>query len=104
MTFPDNPTFEWLAETVRKVADNSIPDKKASKEKIKLPYWNDKCKEAVRNKRRTKRRMKNRFDLQDCMEFRKTRASAQRAIREDQQNSWRNYCTSLNDKSKLSDI
>ena len=93
-----------MTETVRKAADISIPDKKASKRKIKLPYWNDKCKEAVRNKRRAKRRMKNRFDLQDCIEFRKTRATAQRVIREEQQNSWRKYCTSLNDKSKLSDI
>ena len=72
--------------------------------KIKLPYWNDKCTEAVRNKRRAKRRMKNRFDLQDCIEFRQTRATARRVIREEQQNSWRNYCTSLNDKSKLGDI
>ena len=34
----------------------------------------------------------------------RSRAAAQRVIREEQQNSWRSYCTTLNDTTKLGDI
>ena len=56
-TYPDNPTFEWLTEAIQSLAANSIPDKKSTKRKIKLPYWNERCKEAIRNKRKAKRRI-----------------------------------------------
>ena len=77
------------------------------KDRKTLPYWNDRCKEAVRMEIRKKRIMQRTKNLDDCVEFRKAKAFAQRTIRSKQQSHWRSYCSSsstLNEKSKVSAI
>ena len=100
----EDVTYESIAEIIKTAADHSMPKYRKKKDRKTLPYWNDKCKEAVRMKRRRKRIMQRTKNLEDCVEFRKAKAFAQRTIRSEQQSHWRSYCSTLNEKSKVSAI
>ena len=68
-----------LVKTINTIAQNSIPICKSSAGcKIKVPWWNDECKQAIRA---ILKRVRKSLLIQDAMEF-KRRAQAQRAIKE----------------------
>ena len=69
-----------------------------------VPYWNTKCQEATNNKRKARDKMKRSRDLMDCIRYREAKAVAQRTLREEQRECWRNYCTTLNEQSKTSEV
>ena len=48
-------TNKNITESILRVADLCIPKKKARTKKT-VPYWNDECKQAVRDKRKAKKK------------------------------------------------
>ena len=48
--------------------------------------------------------MRKTKDLENCIEYRKSKAEAQRIMRDEQTNCWRTYCENLTTDTKLSSV
>ena len=96
----DKDAYDKIAELIKSAADRAIPNGTRRRHKKMLPYWNEHCKEAIRLKRKAKRRMMQTRSMEDCMEFRKTKSATQRTVRTEQQKYWKDYCSTINDTTK----
>ena len=85
-------------------ANNSIPKYKPCKRTKATPYWNKKCSDAVNRRHRAEKKMKRTKQLDDCINYRKEKATAQRVIREVQQEYWSEYCNNLSNDTKLTSV
>ena len=98
-SFSDN-----VINAIQQAALKSIPKSsgKTHKKKLKpLPYWNDKCTIATKNRNKARNKF-NRSKLPpDGIEYRKTKALAQKTIRETSRNYWHKFCTSIDKNSTL---
>lgn len=93
-----------IISAIHEAAINTIPSSSHKSVNKAVPYWNQKCQETVKNRNKAQKKMKRSNDLDDCIEYRRLKAVAQRTIREEQQNYWREYCSSLNKDSKLTSV
>ena len=78
----------------------SIPQSKNS-HKISVPWWNTECALAVKNKKHAFNRMRRTRRSIDILIFKRRRSVARKVILAAKQQSWRNYCTSINTNTKL---
>ena len=66
-------TTENITEAIITIAESCIPKLKTRTKKM-VPFWNENCKRAVQNKRRTKQKMDNTKEINDCIKYRKAKA------------------------------
>src|SRR6218665_3645724 len=85
----------------QKLSERHIPKSKPHNHAKDVPYWTDSCTEAVNARNKAKTRMQRTKNEKDIQEYRRLKAVAQKTIREAQKSSWRAYCSSLNDKTKV---
>ena len=97
-------TYEQLVSTILKIASNNIPKSNPKPESKNVPYWTDACQEAVNQRNKALNRMKRTKDIADCIDYRKKKGIAQKIIKDAKRNSWKSYCGSLNEKSKMGEI
>ena len=45
---------------------------------VPVPYWNKQCKDAVNKRKRAEHKMRKTKDLENCIEYRKSKAEAQK--------------------------
>src|SRR5271163_4597958 len=69
-----------------------------------VPYWNDECDEAVKIKEKVRKRMKHTKLLSDGNLYFEAKAKTQFVIKNTKKNHWENYCSYLNEKTKLGEI
>ena len=102
----DQLTYDTIVTAINKAAGDAIPKRTASGRKLRkmVPFWNERCKMATQEKRRARNEMNRRCNLETCTKFRELKAKAQRTIREEQKNYWRDYCSTLNEESKMRDV
>jgi len=93
-----------IVRALHVAASSSIPKVNANNRTRNVPYWNKECKEAVNARKKAEHRMRRTKDLKDCIEFRRTKANAQRVIRQEQQKQWESYCNGLTTDTKLSSV
>ena len=93
-----------IISAIHEAAINTIPSSSHKSDSKAVPYWNQKCQENVKKRNKAHKKMKRSNDLDDCIEYRRLKAVAQRTIREEQQNYWKEYCSSLNEDSKLTSV
>ena len=86
------------------VAEECIPKSKPSRRPRDVPYWSDSCTEAVKARSKAKTRMMRTKDHADASEYRRLKGVTQRTIRDAQRTHWKDYCTSLSDRSKLGQV
>lgn len=85
-------------------ADNSIPIRHLKFRSKGVPYWNYTCTDAVYKRNKAEKKMKRSRHLEDCIEYRRQKAIAQRTIRQEQQKYWTEYCNSLNNNTNLTSV
>ena len=94
---------ENITEAILKAARGSIPMKKLGRAKM-VPYWNEACSNAIKEKRRAQKKMERSKDLMDCIEYRRRKAIAQRTIKDAEKEHWQEYCSSINKETKLAEV
>ena len=67
-----------------------------NKRKKVNPWWNNDCKQAIRERNFYKNRLKRYYDIEDVKIYLKKKATAQKVIRKAQYEYWFQYCRSLN--------
>ena len=109
--FNTNDSDEYLQNIVdclNKAASKNIPQSKPrnGKKAIRkqLPYWNDKCRQAIYDRNRARNKMNKSKDLNDCMEYRRLKGLAQHVIKSEARLYWQNYCGTIRNNEKLGNV
>ncbi len=91
-----NCTIEILENKVRQgiitAALESIPKRK------EVPWWDDKCKKAVRNRNKAFKVMKRTHNVMHMVQYK----YAQAIVRQAKRMYWRNYCSSIGNTTQRS--
>ena len=94
-----------IISAIHQAAANSIPKVQQNSHRNRpVPYWNSKCQDAVKKRKKAEHRMRRTKELSDCIEYRRSKAEAQKTIREEQTQHWQEYCSSLTPDSKLASV
>jgi ribonuclease HI len=102
-------SFHNIVESLTNLANQSIPCKnsycKKSTNKNKkfkpLPYWNEKCSNAIYKRNQFRNKMKKSKELHDYLEYKKQEAIVKQTLKAEAKDSWQNYCSEFNDQTKL---
>ena len=95
------PSF---VQALNEAATTSIPKTKPRVGRKNVPYWNNKCQEAVEKRNVALNKMRRSKELCDCIEYRVQKGITQKIIKDAKRTCWRDYCGSVNDKTKMGDI
>jgi len=96
-------SYTRLTATILDIASRHIPSSKPSNgAPIRATlFWNELCDSAIKLRKKARTRMHMSKDLDDCIEYRRLKAIAQRNLKQAKTGAWETYCTTLNDKTKL---
>ena len=98
-----NEYWEIISNDIMNSANKYIP-KKQKIMRNPVPYWNEKCTEAIRERKRARRKVLRTKLPQDYIEYKKKKALAQKIIKSSKKQFWHNYCSSLNKNSNFHKI
>src|SRR5688572_12553658 len=103
-------TFNNLVDCITSIANQSIPSKTLKNRKNKnkkfkpLPYWNDKCSEAIYKRNQYRNKMNKTRELGDYLEYRKQEAIVKQTLKTEAKSCWQAYCSELTDQTKLGSV
>ena len=100
---PSDAYYRYV-EILTDAANISIPKIKSKAGVRSVPYWNSKCQEAVDKRNTALNKMRRTKNIADCIEYRRQKGITQKIIKEAKRSTWRNYCGSLNSKTKMGEI
>jgi ribonuclease HI/exonuclease III len=93
-----------IMDAIMDICDQTIPKSHPTNRPKTVPYWTDKCQQAIKRRKAALKKSTATGALEDCIDFRKEKAACQRTIREAQTEHWQEYCNTLTDTTKLSGV
>lgn len=91
-----NDVYNKFMSDLNEVASESIPRTKfISNNKPPISWWNDKCDQAVKNKKKALNVLKRSCLPQHLIDYKRKRAIARRTIREAKKQSWQKFCEGI---------
>ena len=101
-----NGSRDRVVAAITEAAERNIPMTKSVYNKLKksVPFWTNKCSEAVRERNRAKNKMQRSRDLKDRENYYRLRGVAQYVIKSAEKQYWRDYCSNLNRNSKTGEV
>ena len=99
-------SYEHLINSIIDVAERHVPTIKPSNNPSRrpIPYWTDDCTHAVKLRNKAKNKMQRTRDLDDSNEYYRLKGVAQRTITTAKKTYWRDYVSTLDDKSKIGQV
>ena len=76
-----------ITENLITAATETI-SKKTGKTKYSCPWWNDDCKEAIQNRKRTLNRLRRSNRTEHLMQYKQAKAKARQVVRKAKKDSW----------------
>ena len=102
---PDlNLSIEDFTKILIEIADKTIPKSSTHPKRITNPWFNEKCRVAIRERRKAQDKMVKHPMPHNIIEFKMKRAIARRTIRETKRESWRQFVSKLSSNTSLSKI
>jgi len=89
-------TIERFSDTLVAIANKTIPKTGTSSHKIKNPWFTEECKKARKLRQKALHTLKAHPTSTNIEQFRITRASYRRIMRQSQRSSWRSYVSKIN--------
>jgi hypothetical protein len=94
--------YKDYTNVVLEAASMSIPRCNTARNGCKpVPYWNDACSDAIKQRNTARNRSNRTRMLDDCIKYRRLKAVAQRTLRETGKAYWEAYCSTLTTTSRL---
>ena len=94
-----------ITDILIKVAEKNIPKTKGgNKIKKSSEFWNEDCKNAVKEREAAKRKVRSSRLPSDWIEYKKCKAKATKVIKDAKRKKWRNFCSSLSGTSNLNKV
>ena len=88
-----------FADLLIKAANKAIPKTHFSKKKKKVPWFNDSCKRAIKERKKAQRKFCSNPTLSNVHIFKLLRAKARHVVKQQKGTSWRHFCNKLNSKT-----
>lgn len=82
-------------------ASQSIPSNMSQKGKTNVPWWNEKCSGAVKDRNRAFKRLRATLTMNNLMEYQRKKALARKVIKEAKKESWRQFCSTIGKETTL---
>src|SRR5688572_12401941 len=103
--------YNDILDCITDLANKSIPCKnpnvknnKKHKKFKPLPYWNDKCNDAIYKRNQFRNKMKKTKELNDYMEYKKQEAIVKQTLKIEAKSNWHDYCSKMTDQTKLGTV
>jgi ribonuclease HI/exonuclease III len=96
--------YQNLVSGIIAAATASIPQISVSPHFTPVPYWSKACGEAIASRNSARNRMNRTHLLDDCIDYRRLKAIAQRTLKDASKQYWQTYCSSLTSSSKLGSV
>jgi len=103
--------YNDILECITDLANKSIPCKnpnvknnKKHKKFKPLPYWNDKCNEAIYKRNQYRNKMKKTKELNDYIDYKKQEDIVKQTLKTEAKSSWHDYCSGMTDQTKLGTV
>jgi len=95
-----------VVTAIIEAAESSIPVTKPTVNPLRksVPFWTDECTQAVRRRNKAKNKMQRTRDLDDQQMYYRLRGVAQYTIKEAEKQYWRDYCSTLDKTSNMSQV
>ena len=105
-TFDNNAQkmYDNFINKIKEAADQSIPKTNPNNHPPPIPWWNDDCKLAIKDRNKAKRKATKSMMYDDLLDYKEKKRIAQKTVREARKQYWENYCSSLNRFTPSSDI
>ena len=98
-----NKYWNNISKDITDAANKFIPKVKI-RFKNPVPYWNKECDDAIKERKRAKRKVLRSKLPQDYIVYKQKKALAQKVIKSSNKLYWQNYCKSLNKNSNFNKI
>src|SRR6266516_3207433 len=97
---------ENITKTVINAANQTISKSNTkSKNKPKsAPYWNTACSKAIYNRNKNRNKLNKNKTTTNSIAYKRSKAVAQRTLRDAQKDCWQSYCNTLNKNTKLGKV
>ena len=86
------------------MAEESIPMSKGTGKRKKAIWGDDEYGKVVKDREKARRKCRNSYDPQHYIDFKKSRTVATKVIKVAIHRSWRTFCGSLSDRSKIGSV
>ena len=85
-------------------ADKAIPKTHFSKKLPKVPWFNDSCKKAIKERKKAQQKVFSNPTLSNVQNFKLLRAKARHVVKQQKRNSSRHFCNKLNSKTQTQKV
>lgn len=85
-------------------AIESIPKSKGRTGQKVVPWWDDECKEAVKNRNKAFKLVKRTHNFQHLIQYKQAQAVVRRTIRQAKRLKWREYCDTIGDTTQVGEV
>ena len=83
------------------IADKCIPISSGKSKKIKRPWFNKDCKDAINNRKKALSKFEKYPTTDNFINFKHRKAEARRIVRSSKKTSWQNYVSTLNNQTPM---
>jgi len=80
--------YEKIVRGIVSSADVSIPKLRLNSRLKPVPYWNEECSAAIQQRNNARNKMNHTRLLDDCIEYRRLKAVAQRTLKNASTQFW----------------
>lgn len=87
--------MEWFTDTLRSIADETIPKSSSRSCKRRNPWFDEHCKQAVYDRKRSERVFNKHPTTENLIQLKISRAKARRVIRSAKTLSWQDFVSKL---------
>lgn len=82
-------------------ASQSIPNNMSQKGKTNVPWWNEECSGAIKDRNRAFKRLRTTLTMNNLMEYQRKKALARKVFKEAKKESWRQFCSTIGKETTL---
>lgn len=98
-----NDAVNEFTHIILEAADNSIPRTRGSTNKRQVPWWDAECRKALQASKQAFNKYKRHATYDNIIEYKKCRSHARRTFKYKKQLSWKNYVSSMNGSTSISE-
>ena len=102
-TFVSEDPIPDFSNILLEIAENTIPKSSVSS-KPRKPWFDDECKQAIKDRKRAERTFRRSFSHSKLSSFRIYRAKARRTIKSKKRSSWKQLVSSINNRTPMNKI
>ncbi|XP_013856479.1 uncharacterized protein LOC106512397 [Austrofundulus limnaeus] len=95
---------EKIREVIMKAAKLAIPISKGKRTKKEVPWWTQKCSEAIRKRNQTFRILRRTHNYQNLIEYKKAQAEVRKVIKKAKKTKWRDFCDTIGRTTPLAKV